>query len=97
MHIISKKKLIQFWKKHNQAEQPLRSWYAEVKHADWHAPDDIKEKYRHASILCDNRVVFNIAGNKYRLVAKINYNTGIVYIRFVGTHTEYDRINAEEV
>lgn len=97
MRIISRKTLVLFWKEHKHAEQPLRSWYAEAKHADWRSPDAIKAKYRHASILRDNRVVFNIAGNKYRLVVKIHYNTGIVYIRFVGTHAEYDRINAEEV
>jgi mRNA interferase HigB len=97
MRVIAKKTLRSFWQKHPQAEQPLKSWWAEAKHAHWQSPEDIKEKYRHASILSDNRVIFNIAGNKYRLVVKIHYGKGIVFVRFIGTHAEYDRINAEVV
>lgn len=79
------------------AKQPLDAWFREVKKAQWTTPADIKEKYKSASIVGDNRVVFNIAGNKYRLVVRINYKAKIVYIRFIGTHREYDKINAEEV
>ena len=99
MHIISKKKLVNFWvdPSHRNAEQPLKAWYAEAKHAVWKTPVDIKAHYRHASIVGANRVVFNIAGNKYRLVVKFHYNTGVGYIRFVGTHAEYDKIKVETI
>ena len=99
MHIISKKKLVNFWvdPNHRNAEQPLKTWYAEAKHAVWKMPADIKTHYRHASIVGANRVGFNIAGNKYRLVVKFHYNTGVGYIRFVGTHAEYDKINVETI
>ena len=97
MRIISRRTLKSFWETpdHREAEQPLRAWFAEVKHAVWKNPADVKTQYRSASIIHDNRVVFDIAGNKYRLVVKIHYNTGIVYIRFIGTHAEYDKIDAE--
>jgi len=68
-----------------------------MKSASWKTPNDVKSQFRSASIIGDNRVVFNIAGNKYRLIVKIHYNTGIVYVRFIGTHPDYDAINAEEV
>lgn len=68
-----------------------------VKIATWSNSNEVKAQYRNASIIGGNRIVFNIAGNKYRLIVKIHYNTGIVYVRFVGTHQEYDQINAEEV
>ena len=99
MRIIKEKTLVDFWKHpdHHDAEQPLKAWYAEAKHADWKTPAEIKAHYRNASIVGDNRVVFNIAGNKYRLVVKFHYNTGIGYIRFVGTHGEYDQIDVETV
>ena len=99
MHIISKKKLVNFWvdPSHRDAEQPLRAGDAEAKHAVWKTPANIKAHYRHASIVGDNRVVFNIAGNKYRLVVKFHYNTSVGYIRFVGTHAEYDKIDVETI
>jgi mRNA interferase HigB len=97
MRIITRQRLIAFWKKHQDAEQPLRAWLAEAKHAHWRTPADIKQKYKSASIIAHNRVVFNIAGNKYRLVTKIHYNTGVIYIRFIGTHAEYDKIDAETI
>ncbi len=99
MRIISKRKLVNFWEypNHRDAEQPLRAWYAEAKHAVWKTPADIKAHYRHASIVGANRVVFNIAGNKYRLVVKFHYNTSVGYIRFVGSHAEYDKINVETI
>ncbi len=73
------------------------AWHADVKQANWRSPSDIKKVYRNASILANNRVVFNIKGNTYRLVAAIQYEFGIVYIRFVGTHREYDHIDAATV
>jgi mRNA interferase HigB len=89
--------LKEFWERHPDAEQPLLAWHADVKEADWGSPWDIKKDYRHASFLANNRVVFNIKGNTYRLVAAIRYEFGIVYIRFVGTHKEYDRIDAATI
>ncbi|MEA3342008.1 MAG: type II toxin-antitoxin system HigB family toxin [Chloroflexota bacterium] len=99
MRIIAKRTLREFWENpdYHDAEQPLKAWYAEAAHADWRTPVDVKEKYGNASIVGNNRVVFNIAGNKYRLVIKFHYNTGIGYVRFVGTHKEYDRIDVEVV
>jgi len=75
----------------------LQAWYADAKQADWKGPADIKNYYRNASFLSNNRIVFNIKGNKYRLVVAINYNISIVYIRFVGTHQEYDKIDAATI
>lgn len=99
MRIISKRTLSDFWAKPGcaDAQEPLEAWYRETKAAQWKGPTDIKEKYGSASILKDSRVVFNIGGNKYRLVVKINFPYGVVYVRFVGTHVEYDRIDAEAV
>lgn len=97
MRIIAKSRLREFWKRYPNAEKPLLAWYREVKKADWDKPAEVKTKYRNASIIGDNRVVFNIKGNSYRLVVHINYPYRIVRIRFVGTHAEYDSINAEEV
>ncbi|MBS3756940.1 MAG: type II toxin-antitoxin system HigB family toxin [Desulfobacterales bacterium] len=99
MRIIKKKTLIEFYdlKGHQDAKAPLEAWYYEAKNARWETPADIKAHFASASILKNNRVVFNIGGNKYRLVVKINYSAEIVFIRFIGTHEEYDRINAEEV
>lgn len=97
MRIIARRTLRAFWEKHRGAEQPLKSWYREASQATWAGPEDIKRRYRHASFLRGNRVVFNIGGNKYRLVAHINYPFRVLYVRFVGTHAEYDRINAEDI
>lgn len=99
MRIIAISRLRAFWVRsgHGDAEQPLRAWFAEAKRADWKGPVDVKTQYRHASIVGGNRVVFNIAGNKYRLVVKFNYAHRIGYIRFVGTHRDYDRIDVETV
>jgi mRNA interferase HigB len=97
MRIIAKTALRDFWKKHPDAEQPLRAWHDEAKTADWKTPADIKAKYRSASILRAGRVIFNFGGNKYRLVVKINYPFHVVYIRFIGTHREYDHIDAETI
>lgn len=82
---------------YSDSKPPLKAWYHETKRAKWQDWTDIKEKYANASILRNNRVVFNIGGNKYRLVVKINFPAKVVYIRFIGTHKEYDEINAEVI
>jgi mRNA interferase HigB len=97
MRVITLKTLTAFWEKHPVAEGALKAWYAEAERAKWKTPQDILDKYRYADILPGNRVVFNIKGNHYRLVVTIHYNTGTVYIRFIGTHAEYDRIDAETI
>jgi mRNA interferase HigB len=97
MRIVAKRVLRVFWKRFPQAEEPLQAWYREVEKEAWDGPAKVKEKYRSASILKGSRVVFNIKGNDYRLIVKINYPHRLVYVRFVGTHAEYDKINAEEV
>ncbi len=99
MHIISRKTIKEFYGRPgcNDAKAPLDAWFYETKSADWQSPADIKAKYRSASFLKDNRVVFGIGGNKYRLVVKINYPIKTVFVRFVGTHKEYDRIDAEVI
>ncbi|BAN36860.1 hypothetical protein SCD_n03061 (plasmid) [Sulfuricella denitrificans skB26] len=97
MHIIAFRTLRECWERHPQAETPLRGWYAETSNADWETPSDIKAVYRNASFLPNNRVVFNIKGNDYRLVVAIRYTQGLMFVRFVGTHAEYDRINAATI
>ena len=97
MRVIKRKTLQDFWEKYPLAEQPLTAWYTEAIHSAWNNPNDIKEKYGSADILPGNRVVFNIGGNKYRLIVKIAYKVQLVYIRFVGTHSEYEKINAETI
>ena len=97
MRVVAKKALREFWERFPDAEDALKTWFAEAERATWSTPGEIKAQYRSASILKDSRVVFNICGNKYRLVSKISYKNGIVLIRFVGTHREYDAVNAEEV
>lgn len=97
MRIISRKTLKEFWERHPDAEQPLQALYADLKASHWKSPSEIKSVYRNASFVENNRVVFNIKGNTYRVVAAFQYQFGIVYIRFVGTHEEYDRIDAATV
>jgi mRNA interferase HigB len=97
MRVISRKTLRQFWDKHPDARQPVQAWYADVKHANWRRPADIKAVYQTASFISNNRIVFNIKGNKYRIVVVVEYRFSIIFIRFVGTHQEYDRIHAETV
>lgn len=90
MRIIASRTIREFWENaaYGDSEQPLKSWYAIARRADWATPQDIKSQFRNASIIGDSRVVFNIAGNKYRLIVKFNYPYRIGYIRFVGTHRE---------
>lgn len=97
MRIIARKTLKQYWEKVPAAQSSLEAWFVEAKHADWKTPQDVRAKYGTASILKDGRVVFNIGGNNYRLVVWINYEFSTIYIRFIGTHSEYDAINAETI
>lgn len=97
MKIVAKRSLITFWEKYPDSEQPLRAWHDEAKKALWKTPQDIKRQYASASFLANNRVVFNIKGNQYRLVVAVAYRIGAVYIKFVGTHAEYDRTNITAV
>lgn len=94
MRVFSRKTLVEFWTKHVDAEQSLKPWFSEAEKARWKTPTDIKRLYPSASFLADNRVVFNIKGNTYRLIVKINYDYGQVFVRFVGTHAQYDKIDA---
>ena len=97
MRLIAIGTLKNFWRIHPDSKKELQAWYRFMKSANWRTPNDVKRQFRSASIIGNNRVVFNIAGNKYRLIVKIHYNTGIVYVRFIGTHRQYDAINATEV
>ncbi|MEA9392170.1 type II toxin-antitoxin system HigB family toxin [Acerihabitans sp. TG2] len=97
MKIISVAILKEFWKIYPDAEAPIRSWVDEAKKASWKTPADIKEKYRSASILKNNRVVFNIKGNNYRLIVSIFYPVGWMYVKFIGTHKQYDAIDANTI
>ncbi len=95
--IIAKRTLREFWEKHSDSEQYLKTWYETAKASDWKSPNDIKKSYINASILKNSRVVFNIKGNSYRLIVKFNYERQWAFIRFVGTHAEYDEINADTI
>ena len=97
MRIIARRTLREFWLKHSDAEQPLKAWFDDASRSNWQTPSDIKRIYANASIVANNRVVFNIKGNSYRLVVHIRYDIGIVFIRFIGTHQEYDRIDVTTI
>ena len=97
MRIIARKTLKDFWERHPDAEHSLRAWYADAKRSRWRSPVDIKSVYRNAGFVANNRVVFNIKGNAYRVVIALQYGFSIVYIRFAGTHEEYDRIDAATI
>ena len=95
--IIAKSTLKEFWEKHTDAEQYLKTWYDTAKTAKWSSPNEVKQTYISASILKNGRVVFNIKGNAYRLVVKFNFEKQWAFIRFIGTHPEYDKINADTI
>jgi mRNA interferase HigB len=97
MRVIAVSTLRDFWKLHPDAEQPLKAWFEEATKASWAQPSDIKAQYGSASILKNRRVVFNIKGNDYRLIVAIAYRLQVVYVKFVGTHKEYDEVDAETV
>lgn len=98
MQIIARKALKDFWAKHNQAEAPLTAWYIAVDKADWTGPADIKAMFGNTvDFVADNRVIFDIGGNKYRLIVYVAYKFHRVLIKFVGTHKEYDKIDPGKV
>lgn len=97
MREIAKKILREFWESHADAEDQLKTWYKEAFMADWQNPIDIKKEFVKASILKSGRVVFDICGNKYRLVVEINYLRQWIFIRFIGTHSKYDTIDANKI
>lgn len=97
MHVIAKRALRLFWEEHADAKESLESWWSQVSTAEWRSPHDLRSMYSTASFLGENRVVFNIKGNDYRLVVKVQYSSRMVFIRFVGTHSEYDAIDPETV
>ncbi len=95
--IFAKSTLRKFWEKYPEAEQYLKTWYDTAIKADWKTPHDVKNAYVNASILKNNRIVFNIKGNEFRLVAKFNFERQWIFIRFVGTHKEYDKIDCDTI
>lgn len=97
MRVIAKKRLVEYWQKHPETEQPLKAWYDETIKAEWQTPQDIKRQYIHASFVANNRVVFNIKGNAYRLIVAVAYRIGAVYIKFIGTHKQYDKVDAATI
>ena len=97
MRVVAIKKLRDFWIIHPGSQQSLLAWYDEASKANWTQPADIKAHYAHASILKNRRVVFNIKGNDYRLIAAIAYKLGLVYVKFIGTHKQYDAVDAETI
>jgi mRNA interferase HigB len=97
VRIIAKRTLRAFWKRHPRTKGSLEAWHQEIDRADWAIPSDVKTQFRSASVLQNNRVAFNIAGNHYRLVVKINYPYRIVYIHFVGAHADYDTVDVTTI
>lgn len=97
MRVIAKKILREFWEKKTDSKEQLKTWYKESSKAMWTSPTDIKSDYPKASILKNGRIVFNICGNRYRLIVHINYLRQWVFIRFIGTHQEYDKIKADKI
>lgn len=99
MRVIAKSTLVNFWSQSVRMDSKgaLQSWFDEAVKASWKTPQEIKDQYRSASICGNNRVVFNIAGNKYRLVVEMQYQAGIVWVKFIGTHAQYDQINVDTV
>jgi len=95
--IFSKSTLRDFWEKYPDSEQYLKTWYDTAMNSDWKTPNDVKNTYVNASILKNSRIVFNIKGNSYRLIARFNFEKKWIFIRFIGTHEEYDKIDAHTV
>jgi mRNA interferase HigB len=95
--IFAKSTLREYWEKHPASEQYLKTWHDTVMSSDWKTPNDIKQTYANASILKNRRAVFNIKGNSYRLIVKFNFEKQWAFIRFIGTHTEYDKIDANTI
>jgi mRNA interferase HigB len=97
MRVVAISTLRAFWTKHPDAQTPLQAWYALASRGQWKSPSDIKVAYRNASFTANNRVVFNIKGNDYRLVVLVRYEKGLLFVKFVGTHAQYDKIDVSTV
>ena len=97
MRIIAKRTIKQFWEKYPDSEEALRTWYRESSRGRWHDPNHLKTHFGHARILGANRVIFNICGNKYLLICEINYTRGWLFIRFIGTHSAYNKIDSKKI
>lgn len=95
--IFSRGRIRDFWEKHSDCELQLKTWYRETEKSIWSSINELKNEYPSASILKDNRIVFNIKGNDYRLIVKFNFEYQLAWIRFIGTHAEYDKINANQI
>ena len=95
--VIAKRTIMEFWEKHAETEQYMKTWYDIARTADWKSPADVKQTFANASILKEGRVVFNIKGNDYRLVARINFEKQWMFIRFIGSHAKYDKIDANTI
>ena len=93
--IFAKSTLREFWERYHDSEQYLKTWYDTAMNSDWKSPNDIKQTYSTASILKNGRVVFNIKGNTYRLIVKFNFEKQWAFVRFIGTHSEYDKVDAD--
>ena len=97
VHIIARRTIREYWERESRAEQPLKSWYEIASKAEWSSPMDVKQVYGTASVVGNDRIVFNIGGNRYRLIVRFDYASRLGFVRFVGTHAEYDRIDASQV
>jgi mRNA interferase HigB len=97
VRVIAKRTLRDFWEKHGDCQDQLKSWYRETEKSNWNNINELKKEYPSASILKDNRIVYNIKGNNYRLIAKLNFEYQICWIKFIGTHAEYDKIDANNI
>lgn len=98
MQVIARRTLRQFWERHPQAERPIRSWFAAVSKARWTGPADVKRQYgTTVDFVGDNRLIFDLGGNKFRLIVHVSYTFGRVLVKFIGTHADYDRIDPETV
>jgi mRNA interferase HigB len=98
MQVVALRTLRQFWERHAQSETPIKVWYSQVTKADWQSPADVKKQFGSTvDFVADNRVIFDLSGNKYRLVVRVSYTFKRVLVKFVGTHAEYDKIDAETI
>ena len=95
--IFSKSTLREFWEKYPETEQYLKTWFDTTMNANWKNPNDVKKTYATASILKNERIVFNIKGNSFRLIVKLNFEKQWIFVRFIGTHSEYDKIDANTI
>jgi mRNA interferase HigB len=97
MRVVALKTIKDFWKKHSDSEQQLKAWYDEVIKSEWNKFDDVLKDFPNARIIKNNRIIFNIKGNNYRLIVAVKFEFKILYVRFIGTHAQYDKIKAEEI